>query len=123
MIEAKPDNTILTFVEEQTERYASSTLKWRVQSAPLPFLFESTGQVIRFTDGRDPAPRSREIFHFFQPETLADWLAQAETLRYRLANRMPALPTRNLRACQVTAVTGLEQSLAANRPRAGSTIR
>ena len=32
VIEAKPDNTILTFVEEQTERYARSTLKWRVRA-------------------------------------------------------------------------------------------
>ena len=67
VIEAKPDPTILTFVEEQTARYAGSALKWRLQAAPLPFLFESTGQVIRFTDGRDPAPRSRELFHFFRP--------------------------------------------------------
>jgi type I restriction enzyme, R subunit len=27
VIEAKPDNTILTFVEDQTERYATSSLK------------------------------------------------------------------------------------------------
>ena len=30
VIEAKPDNTILTFAEEQTARYAGSTLKWHV---------------------------------------------------------------------------------------------
>ena len=72
VIEAKPDNTILTFAEEQTARYAGSVLKWRVPGKPpLPFLFEATGQVIHFTDGRDPAPRSREVFHFFRPEHLA----------------------------------------------------
>ena len=38
--------------------------------------------------------------------------------RRRLAERMPALPERNLRDCQVSAVTGLEQSLALNKPRA-----
>lgn len=43
IIEAKADATILTFVEEQTARYAASALKWRVKAAPLPFLFESTG--------------------------------------------------------------------------------
>ena len=63
VIEAKPDHTILTFVEEQTARYAGGALKWRLQAAPLPFQFESTGQIIHFTDGRDPAPRSRELFH------------------------------------------------------------
>ena len=118
VIEAKPDNTILTFVEEQTARYASSALRWRLQAAPLPLQFESTGQVIRFTDTRDPAPRSRELFHFFRPEHLAELLGQPDTLRRRLAERMPALLERNLRDCQVSAVTGLEQSLALNKPRA-----
>ena len=37
VIEAKADNTILTFVEEQTERYATSPLKWQVNNQPLPF--------------------------------------------------------------------------------------
>jgi len=31
---------------------------------------------------------------------------------------MPALPEQNLRSCQISAVTGLEQSLAQNKPRA-----
>ncbi|MFN0107372.1 MAG: DEAD/DEAH box helicase family protein, partial [Blastocatellia bacterium] len=118
VIEAKPDGTILTFIEGQTERYANSALKWRVKSAPLPFLFESTGLITRFTDGRDPAPRSREIFHFFRPEMLAEWLTQAKTLRRHLAEDLPELPTRNLRDCQIRAVTDLEASLAQNKPRA-----
>ncbi|MBP9118245.1 MAG: DEAD/DEAH box helicase family protein, partial [Methyloversatilis sp.] len=118
VIEAKSDATILTFVEDQTARYAGSTLKWRVRAAPLPFLFESTGQITRFTDGRDPSPRSREIFHFFTPGQLAEWLRQPDTLRSRLAADLPALPARNLRDCQIAAVTGLEKSLAQNKPRA-----
>ncbi|MGH8539235.1 MAG: type I restriction-modification enzyme R subunit C-terminal domain-containing protein [Stenotrophobium sp.] len=120
VIEAKRDEAgeALTVHETQTERYANATLKWRKDNTPLPFLFEATGQIIRFTDGRDPAPRSREIFHFFKPETLALWLAQPDTLRRRLAEQMPPLPAENLRDCQVSAVTGLEQSLAQNRPRA-----
>lgn len=116
LIEAKADEVILTFVEYQTERYAKSL--WRVQAAPLPFLFESTGQVIRFTDNRDPAPRSREIFHFYRPETLADWLKQPTSLRRRLAEQIPELPTHPLRECQINAVSGLEASLALNQPRA-----
>jgi type I restriction enzyme R subunit len=120
VIEAKRDEAgeNITTHENQTERYAHAVLKWRVQTVPLPFLFESTGQIIRFTDGRDPAPRSREIFHFFKPELLGDWFAQSDTLRRRLVERMPALPVRNLRDCQVSAVTGLEKSLAENKPRA-----
>ena len=75
VIEAKKDSAgeNLTATEAQTERYASANLKWRKDSTPLRFLFEATGQIIRFTDGADPAPRSREIFHFFKPETLAAW--------------------------------------------------
>ena len=120
VIEAKKDSAgqNLTVTENQTERYASAILKWRKDSSPLRFLFEATGQIIRFTDGADPAPRSREIFHFFKPETLATWLTQSETLRCRLVEHMPALPERNLRDCQISAVTGLEKSLALNKPRA-----
>ena len=119
VIEAKPDNTILTFAEEQTARYAGSSLKWHVAGQPpLPFLYEATGQVIHFTDGRDPAPRSREVFHFFRPEHLAALMAQPDTLRGRLKERMPALPEIKLRDCQISAVTGLEKSLALNQPRA-----
>lgn len=120
VIEGKRDEAgeNITSHEGQTERYAHAALKWRVQTTPLPFLFESTGQIIRFTDNRDPAPRSREIFHFFRPEQLVEWLNQPESLRRRLAEQMPALPTRDLRDCQVSAVTGLENSLAQNKPLA-----
>ncbi|VFT16726.1 type I restriction enzyme EcoKI subunit R [Pseudomonas aeruginosa] len=120
VIEAKKDSAgeNLTVTESQTERYANATLKHRKDNIPLRFLFEATGQIIRFTDGADPVPRSREIFHFFKPETLAAWLAQPETLRRRLAEQMPALPERNLRDCQISAVSGLEKSLALNKPRA-----
>ncbi len=120
VIEAKKNEAgkNITAAEGQTERYANANLKWRKDSAPLRFLFEATGQIIRFTNNADPAPRSREIFHFFKPETLAAWLAQPETLRRRLADHMPALPERNLRDCQISAVTGLEKSLALNKPRA-----
>jgi len=120
VIEAKKDTAgkNITTTESQTERYAKAGLKWRQDNTPLRFLFEATGQIIRFTDSADPAPRSREIFHFFKPDTLVAWLAQPESLRRRLAEQMPPLPERNLRDCQVSAVTGLEKSLALNKPRA-----
>jgi len=118
-IEAKKDTAggNLTVTETQTERYAASSLKWRKDNQPLRFLFEATGEIIRFTDNADPNPRSREIFHFFKPETLIDWVGQPSSLRQRLATQMPALPTERLRDCQVGAVTGLEKSLGANKPR------
>ncbi len=120
VIEAKRDEAgeNLTVHEAQTERYANAGLKWRKGSQPLRFLYESTGQIIHFTDGGDPRPRARELFHFFQPQTLAAWAAQPDTLRTRLAEQMPPLPERNLRDCQISAVTGLEKSLATGKPRA-----
>jgi len=120
VIEAKKDSAgeSLTVTESQTERYASANLKWRKDKTPLRFLFEATGQIIRFTDNADPAPRSRELFHFFQPDQLKEWLAQPDTLRRCLVEQMPALPEQNLRDCQISAVTGLEKSLEQNRPRA-----
>ena len=119
VIEAKRDEEghNLSVHEPQTERYANATLKWRKGNAPLRFLYEATGQILWFTDGADPAPRARELFQFLRPETLAEWAAQADTLRARL-QQMPPLPTRRLRECQINAVNGLEESLAKNTPRA-----
>ena len=119
VIEAKRDEEghKLSAHEPQTARYANATLKWRKDAAPLRFLYESTGQILWFTDGDDPAPRARELFHFLRPDTLAEWAAQPDTLRARLQH-LPPLPIRGLRDCQIAAVTGLEQSLAKNKPRA-----
>jgi type I restriction enzyme R subunit len=65
VIEAKKETlgANITTVEEQTSDYAAAKLKW-VQSTgiPLPFLYEATGVIVRFTDQRDPKPRSREVF-------------------------------------------------------------
>ncbi|RYV04118.1 restriction endonuclease subunit R [Shewanella sp. OPT22] len=117
VIEAKKDETILSQVEEQTLRYATGKIKFRNEKEPLSFLFEATSQVIHYTDLRDPAPRAREIFHFFKPETLQEYLQQSNSLRQRLKNEIPELPKANLRECQISAITGLEKSLADNRPR------
>jgi type I restriction enzyme R subunit len=120
VIEAKKDVAAenLTVVESQTEGYAAARLKWRKDKTPLRFLFQATGVVTRFTDNADPAPRSRELFHFFRPEQLDKWQGTPNTLRQRLAADMPPLPAANLRDCQVSAVSGLEASLAMNKPRA-----
>ena len=63
VIEAKREEQghKITEVELQTESYAAARLKWVNNQQPLPFLYESTGIITRFTDGRDPKPRSREV--------------------------------------------------------------
>jgi len=66
VIEAKraEEGHHLTTHESQTEGYAGAKLKWVDNKEPLPFLYESTGAITRFTDGRDPKPRSHEVFTF-----------------------------------------------------------
>jgi type I restriction enzyme R subunit len=119
VIEAKPEEWghKITTVEEQAGRYAAATLKWVNNKEPLPSVYESTGIITRFTDGRDPKPRSREVFTFHRPETMAEWLSQPNSLRARLQT-MPPLPHSGLRDCQITAIENLEQSFKDDRPRA-----
>ena len=108
----------ITTVEEQSAEYASAKLRY-IQSSgvPLPFLYESTGVLTRFTDQRDPKPRSREVFTFHRPETLRENLAATRSLRARLHD-LPSLDPAGLRDCQIAAVTNLEASLNEARPRA-----
>ncbi len=86
VIEAKPEDWghKITTVEEQSTGYANAKLKWVKNKEPLPFVYESTGVITRFTDGRDPKPRSREVFTFHRPETLGEWSEQEKSLRGRL---------------------------------------
>ena len=119
VVEAKPDKwgARLTSVEEQSQGYATAGLKWVANAAPLPFVYESTGQVTRFTNARDPQPRSREVFTFHRPETLKAWAQAPKSLRSGIA-ALPALNPEGLRDCQLTAITYLEASLKADKPRA-----
>ena len=119
VVEAKPDSwgARLTTVELQSEGYANAKLKWFSSAEPLPFLYESTGQVTRFTNGRDPNPRSREVFTFHRPETFKDWMLAPRSFRSGIATLPPLNPDR-LRECQIKAITKLEASLKANKPRA-----
>ena len=119
VIEAKPESwgERITTVEDQSQGYAHAKLKWAHNKEPLHYVYESTGVVTRFTNGKDSTPRSRETFNFHRPETLASWQLEAKSLRSRLQD-MPPLPTDGLRDCQINAVTNLEQSLKEGRPRA-----
>ena len=119
VIEAKPDSwgERLTTVEEQSEGYARAKLKWVANSEPLPFLYESTGKITRFANGRDPNPRSHEVFNFPCPETLTNWVRVAMSFRAAIAS-LPPLNTNGLRGCQIKAINQLEASLKANKPRA-----
>ncbi|HNV63992.1 MAG TPA: type I restriction-modification enzyme R subunit C-terminal domain-containing protein [Smithellaceae bacterium] len=118
IIEAKKEEEAvhLTVHEDQSKDYADSKLK-HLDNDPLPFVYESTGIVTRFTDYRDPKPRSRPLFTFHRPETLRDWLKQDNTLRRRIFD-IPVLRTTGLRDCQIKAINNLENSFRANQPKA-----
>ena len=119
VIEAKREEEghRLTVHETQAEEYAQSKLKWVADDTPLPFVYESTGVLTRFTDTRDPKPRSRPVFAFHTPATFREWLKQGENLRSSLQN-LPGLPTQGLRECQINAIQNLERSFKDNRPKA-----
>ena len=119
VIEAKKEEEghRLTVHEQQAEYYAESKLKWFADSRPLPFVYESTGILTRYTDLRDPKPRARSVFSFHHPKTLKDRIRQKTSLRQRL-HQFPDLAVEGLRDCQIRAITNLEKSFRENRPRA-----
>jgi type I restriction enzyme, R subunit len=132
VVEAKKEGETLSGYEVQTRRYGRD-LDPGVPTVirPLPFLFESTGVETFFTNGLDPLPRSRPVFHFHRPETFTGWLSaeplflpkghrlesRPASLRLRLQN-MPELTPEGLWPAQFDAIRNLEKSLADNRPRA-----
>ncbi|MDG1278837.1 MAG: type I restriction-modification enzyme R subunit C-terminal domain-containing protein [Algoriphagus sp.] len=117
VIEAKreEEGERLTVVEDQSREYATSKLKY-LKHDDLPYVYESTGTITRFTNYNDPKPRSRPVFHFHKPETLAEWNGHAETLRARLLDT-PVLDEAGLRPAQITAIRNLEKSFKDNRPK------
>lgn len=139
-IEAKKEGWTLAGVELQSQRYSEGLPDaLPAYRRPLPFLYESTGVETQFTNLLDPEPRIREVFTFHRPETMRDWLQEASywparralpraaeapapfesgaTMRARL-HTMPPLMTGGLWPPQITAIKNLEESLAANKPRA-----
>ncbi len=116
-IEAKPEGT-LTGVEAQSAKYAAGLPDiLPAHKRPLPFLYESNGSVTYFTNGLDPTPRSRQVFSFQRPGTLAEWLAQPMQLRARLRQLQP-LDETGLWKVQGRAIHNLEQSFANAHQRA-----
>jgi type I restriction enzyme R subunit len=121
VVEAKKVGTTLSAVAEQSARYTTAK-NWIPQrwADPLPFTYETTGIETNFRDQRDPDSRSRPVFAFHSPEHLLELVQQPSTLRKRLRHLAFAHPLveTGLRECQIDAISSLENSLAANRPRA-----
>ncbi|MER6103410.1 DEAD/DEAH box helicase family protein [Streptomyces sp. NPDC001832] len=130
VIEAKREGADLTAAQEQADRYADHPtdaqqrlIAWRT---PLPFRYVSDGGETRFRNTLDPDSRTRRIFSFHQPRTLARWIRQAEqdpqapSYRARLRTRMPELDERPLRPAQIKAVQGVEESVALGKGQQGT---
>lgn len=118
IIEAKKEEEghHLTVVEEQSAEYAFSKLKY-LNNDPLPFVYESTGTLTKFTNYNDPKPRSRVVFSFHTPEIMEKWIKKEKTLRARLHD-IPELDHEGLRPAQIKAIENLEKSFKQNRPKA-----
>jgi type I restriction enzyme R subunit len=138
-LEAKKLGFPLASFEVQGERYSKglpATLTAPIR--PLPFVYLSTGAETGFINQLDPKPRTRRVFSFHQPETLAEWIAAdslakwaagdpggasivadalPSTLRARLQT-MPPVLIPNLWQNKVQAIQNLEGSLAKGHPRA-----
>ena len=118
VLEAKPKGYPLTGVETQSSKYTNGLPKdlphYRL---PLPFAYESTGEVTRFTNSLEPDFRSREVFSFHRPEELLRLVTKDNQVRASL-RKMPKLDVGQLWRVQVGSITNLEKSLAENRPRA-----
>jgi type I restriction enzyme R subunit len=86
----------------------------------LPFVMEANGAETHFTNGFDPDARARRLFNVPRPETLARVIRDAEadpecpTWRAKVRD-LPELATEALRPSQITAIAGIERSLAEQR--------
>ena len=141
VLEAKKVGYPLASVEGQAEQYSEGLPDdLNAPLRPLPFCYLSTGAVTKFTNQLDPKPRSRRIYQFHRPETLAEWLqadtldkwvkdletqggihtaaddTKPSTLRSRIQT-LPPVHIPNLWQNKVKAITNLEQALKEDRPR------
>ncbi|MCW2754801.1 MAG: box helicase [Marmoricola sp.] len=123
VIEAKPEGTPLSGVEWQSAMYADGLpsdvkLAALTKDARLPFVFEASGTETHFTNGYDPDPRSRRIFNFPKPSTLAKVLRVKDDEHPTWRGKILTLPTLDegpLRPAQITAINGVETSLREQR--------
>jgi len=119
IIEAKKEGETLVGKEPQTAKYAKGFPKdFRSVDLPLPFVYETSGSEIRFTNCWDPKPRSREVFHFHKPDEFEAWVkAGKENLRKKLME-MPSIDNPDLWDVQKKAIKNLEGSLSGAKPKA-----
>lgn len=119
VVEAKKseEGENITTVEGQSSRYANSTFKWIKCEYKIRFAYEASDKLTRFTDYNDVKYRSRTVFSFHKPETLAALIRQKDTIRNNMKH-FPEFDGTGFRDCQITAINNLDKSLSENKPRA-----
>ncbi|MFJ3807902.1 DEAD/DEAH box helicase family protein [Streptomyces sp. NPDC090073] len=125
VIEAKHEGADLSAAVAQADRYAGglkdsqSLQAWR---NPLPYRYVSDGNRVLFRDCLDRNSRTRPVFSFHRPDTIARWMREAEadksaeTYRNRVREQLPSLNPElvmsgRLRQAQFVAVRDFESSL------------
>jgi type I restriction enzyme R subunit len=131
VVEAKREGEDVVAAQSQADRYATNLTaaqkmaSWRRDE--LPFRYSSDAYRTLFRNTLDPDSRERRVFSFHKPETIQEWMRQADedpqapTLRAKMKWRVPDLDdayVESLRAAQVRAVQGVERSHAEGRSRA-----
>jgi type I restriction enzyme R subunit len=82
-LEAKPAGFTLSGVKPQIDKYSEGLPPNLPASIrPLPFLYVSTGIETYFVNLLDPQARSRRVFTFHRPETIAEWLQSPNLPEY-----------------------------------------
>jgi len=86
VVEAKPVGHTLSGVETQSGKYLEGLPAGLPHHRlPLPFAYESTGEVTRFANTLEANHRSRVVFAFHRPEELARLARLEKQVRTRLA--------------------------------------
>lgn len=139
LVELRSENTPLTGVPVLAEKHARGLpFSLRLFMRPLPFLYQSTGREVCFTNAFDPAPAPRGLRGFHRPETLKKWIEdgmvgetprdmaaedfpehrrRGRTFHERMLINLPPLAAADLSPGQMRVMTRLEQSFKENRRR------
>lgn len=125
VIEAKPAGVTLAEVHAQAMRYAESLTAAQKLNAVtvndrLPFVYEASSTEVYFTNHFEPHSRSRRIFNFHKPESLAafirdDHAAPGNSTWRSKVHHIPNTDDYDLRPASRRSVLAIEESLQNNQ--------
>lgn len=125
VIEAKPAGVTLAEVHAQAMRYAESLTAAQKLNAVtvnnrLPFVYEASSTEVYFTNHFEPESRSRRIFNFHKPESLAafirdDQAAPGNSTWRSKVHHLPNTDDYDLRPASRRSVLAIEKSLQKNQ--------